>query len=298
MKFTLALTLGAALMSAVAWGQTPKEASDSHPPVDEKTTNQLTEKNKAILSEAREAIKETKNALTLLDQNKTKEAQTALQEATGKLEMAVARKPELGLAAFDVTVKTNALLNNAASVNQIKEEAIKALQENRVQEARQMVSTLRSDTVISVANIPLETYPTALKTAARLIDEKRVEEAKVAITTALSTVVITETVIPLPLARADFFIDDAAKLGAKRNRTTEEKDRLAKDIANGREALKMAEALGYVPNDTFKDSYAKLDQAQEEAEAGKTGDWFKDVQNKISSYFDVKDQDTAQAQEE
>jgi hypothetical protein len=297
MKSVLIIGL-ATMLSTAALADTTNKTDASTQHADSKAASKISEKSKAILDEAREAMKETTNALSFLNDNKTKEAQNALQSATGKLEMVVARKPELGLAAFDINVTTNALLNDANTVTQMKEQAIKALQENRVQEARQIVANLRSDTVISVANIPLATYPAALKEAARLIDQKKIDEAKAAITSALGTVVMTETVIPLPLARADYFIDDAAKLSQKNNRSSEEKAQLQDDINNGRDALKMAEALGYVPKDAFKDSYAKLDEAQKNANAGKSGNWFKDVQSKISSYFALNDKGQAQAQEE
>jgi hypothetical protein len=280
----------------MAADQSKSQSKTQH--ADAKTTSKVTEKTKAIVAEATSAMKDTQKALTLLDDNKLKEAQDALRSATGKLEMVVARKPQLGLAAFDVNVTTNALLNDPESVNRFKQDAIKALQDNRVQEARQIVSNLRSDTVITIANIPLATYPNALKDAARLIDQKKIDEAKAAIATALGTVVMTKTVIPLPLARADFFIDDASKLSSKKNRTEQEKNQLSTDITNAKEALQMAEALGYAPKDAFKDSLAKLDDAKENADAGKTGNWFGDVQDKISSYFSMNDESQAQAQEE
>jgi hypothetical protein len=37
---------------------------------------------------------------------------------------------------------------------------------------------LASETVISTANIPLATYPDAIKEAVRLIDQNKTEEAK------------------------------------------------------------------------------------------------------------------------
>jgi hypothetical protein len=301
MKNYLMLVLVTTLTTGAAIADT-SSAKKSVQPDDkatQKTTDKVAEKNSTIIDEAVSAMKDTQKALTSLSNNNKKEAQDALRSATGKLEMVVARKPQMGLAPFQLNVTTHALLNDAQSVENLKTEAINALKDNRVQEARQIVSQLRSDTVISVASIPVATYPAALKDAARLIDQNKLDEAKAAITSALGTVVMTETIIPLPLARADFFIDDASKLSAKKNRTQEEKQQLTQDIKNGKESLQMAEALGYTPKDAFKDSIAKLDEASKNAEAGKSGDnWFQDVKAKISSFFGMNDHGQKQAQEE
>lgn len=295
MKTLLTMLLAGSLAGSAVAAQ---DTTGAMKKADQKTSAQVTQKTKAILNEAQTAMKETKDALAHLEKGEKKEAIKSLESATGKLEVVVARKPSLGFAPFDVAVTTNALLNDVESVNKLKDEAISALKENRVQDARQIISNLRSDTVISVANIPLATYPSALKDAARLIDQNKVDEAKATIIGALSTVVVNETVIPIPLARADYYIDEASKLSMKSNRTDAENKELTQDIQFGRDSLSMAEALGYAPKGAFKESFAKLDDASSKAKAGKSGEnWFEEVKSKISSFFHTVD-DKMQAQEE
>jgi hypothetical protein len=300
-KSILAMTF--ALSTQVALAQAmPQTQGQSNGQInnkaDAKTTDKVVEKSKLILDQATSAMNDTKSALNFLDQNKTKDAQKALQSATGKIEMVVARKPAMGMAPFDINVVTNDLISDPATVNKLKDQAISSLQAGNVQEARRILSGLRSETIISVASIPLATYPAALKDAARLIDQNKVAEAKMAITSALSTVVMSETIVPLPLARADFYIDDASKLTSDSTRGRSENEQITKDIDSAKQSLQMAEALGYAPKDAFKDTYSKLDDLSDRAKKGESGDnFFKDVKNKISSYYSLNDSQTIQAQE-
>lgn len=70
--------------------------------VDAKASDQAAEKRKKIMADAVTAVNETKKALKLLDEKKTDEALAALERATGKLELILARDPELALAPVDV----------------------------------------------------------------------------------------------------------------------------------------------------------------------------------------------------
>lgn len=294
MKKLLAIMLASAVSTgAFAEIHNVKEETQK---ADAQTSQKIVEKQKTIMKEAVSAMEDTKKALTYLDENKKKEAQKSIQSAVGKLETVVARKPSLGMAAFDVTVTTHALLNDAESVNRLREQAISALKNNQIQDARKIISNLKSETVISVANIPLATYPEALKQAARLIDQNKLDMAKASIVSALGTVVMAQTVLPIPLARADYFFDQAARLSQKSNRSKAENDKLTMFINQGKSALKMSEALGYAPKDAFSKTYEKIDDASESLSKGDSGEWFKDVRDQIATYFPMAD--TVQAQEE
>lgn len=91
--------------------QTPT-AEAVQPKVDKKATDEALEKRKQIIAEATAAIRETKKALKALEveDKKPDEALKALETATGKLELILARDPELALAPVDVTVVTHDLL--------------------------------------------------------------------------------------------------------------------------------------------------------------------------------------------
>ena len=61
----------------------------------DQSQSQTEEKRKALLGDATGAIQDTQAALQHLDEGKTKEALAALQRATGKLDIILARDPKL-----------------------------------------------------------------------------------------------------------------------------------------------------------------------------------------------------------
>ena len=69
-----------------------------------------------LVQEAVAALRETQNALTAIDQNKTGDAIAALERATGKLEIVLARTPDLALAPVDVSVTTQDVLGTIQGV--------------------------------------------------------------------------------------------------------------------------------------------------------------------------------------
>lgn len=304
MKKLLCISLLTCVMSVngfSAVAQRPQDQANAQNHANTHVQKQVTEKSKEVLQDATTAMNQTKEALRFLDQGNKKEALKALESATGKLELIVARDPKLSLAAFDYNVSTHAILNDLKSVRQIKEDAENLLDDNRVQEAAALLANLKSEMVISVANIPLATYPQAMKEAARLIDDNKVNEAKAVIAGALSTVVMTDTIIPLPVARAEYLLSEAEKLSAKMNRSKEESKRLESFLKDSRSELQFAEELGYGDKSDFKNLYAQLDKVKDKSKGGKSGEgWFNDIKQSISGIFEKSrhHRKEAQAQED
>ena len=131
-----------------------------------------------MLNDATSAIRETQNELQALDEKKNKEAIAALERAAGKLEIILAREPELALAPSGVNVVTYDILSDIDAIKALRKKAEDALEDGRLQEARHLIRNLASETLISVTNIPLATYPDAIKLAAKHIDDDKAEEAK------------------------------------------------------------------------------------------------------------------------
>ncbi len=94
---------------------------------------------------------------------------------------------------------------------------------------------------MSVAAIPLATYPDAIKAVTPLIDQGKVEEAKAALEAALSTLVVTRHVIPLPLLRVDEALVIAEVLAEKKDRDEKENQALENALDAAVEQLKLAE---------------------------------------------------------
>lgn len=218
---------------------------------------QVAAKRRTLVAEAVEALQETESALGLLAAGKTDEARAALARATGKLEVVLSADPDLALAPVDVQATLHDVVIGPVEVETIRRQAEEALDQGRLQDARRMIAELASEHVISVTNIPLATYPLALKQAAALIHAGRTGEAVATLETALGTLVIERTIIPLPLLRAEALLDEARPLAEKPQRSAAENDRLRRLLAAARRQIELARALGYA---TSKDTDALFEE--------------------------------------
>lgn len=206
---------------------------------------ELAARRKEMLAEAQDALQETNAALVALDKGKNQDAIEALTRATGKLDLLVARDPELALAPVDVQVTTYDLYATPAEIRSARDRAEALLDDGKVQAARSILSDLASEVRISVFNLPLATYPDAIEAVTPLIDEGKTEQAKTALRDVLDTLVVTDEVISLPVMRSAQLLDEAEKLVKKDDRTEEDNQKIASLVDQAREQLEMADLLGY-----------------------------------------------------
>ena len=234
------------------------------------------EKRQEIISEAVSALQETFNALKALEGGKKEEALKALANATGKLELVVARDPKLAFAPVDVSMTTFDVLATSQDVIAARKEVIRLLKEGNLPAARELLNSLRSEVVVSVAAIPLATYPDAIKAVTPLIDEGKVEEAKAALEAALSTLVVTRHVIPLPLLRVDEALVIAEVLAEKKDRDEKENQALENALNAAEEQLKLSEALGYGTHADYEVLHDQIAEIRKKVSGGKSGTGFFD----------------------
>jgi len=110
--------------------------------------------------------------------------------------------------------KRRTLMADATAALAETQGALKLLDSGKKNEA-----LAASETVVTVANIPLATYPAAIKDAVRSIDANKIDEAKATLQAALNTQVLTETIIPLPVVYAGESLKEAETLAEKTDRT-------------------------------------------------------------------------------
>lgn len=266
----------------------PESTAAVQPAVDEKTDKKTAEQRKKIMEEAHAAIAQSRMALKALDEKNTEEALKALEMAIGKMEVIVARDPELALARMDVNIIIHDLYANVDTIKKTLKQAKEYLEDGEVQLARPLVSSLASEMIIESVNIPLATYPDAIKTIVPLIDKGKIDEAKTALQTALNTLVIVqEEVIPLPVIRAKELLKKAEALAENSERKEENNKQLATLLDHAEAQLLMAEVLGYGDKKAFKPMYEQLDTIREKTKEGKSGKGFFDkIKNQISNIFD------------
>lgn len=254
--------------------------------VESKQAEKATQLRKKLLAEAALAIDDTKKALAFLDKKNSKEALAALERVTGKLELIISREPGLALAPIDMNVAVQDLLADPDTVKVILKEARDLLGDGEVQKARPLLANLSSEMVFSTINIPLATYPQAIKAVARLIDENKLNEAKTALEAALSTLVVTDVIIPLPVLRAELLLKEAEKLAEKSNRSEKENESLSNQLSEARKQVRLAEVLGYGKKKTYKPIYEQIDQIEKKSRGGKSGrGWFDNIKKKVSELF-------------
>lgn len=251
--------------------------------VEQNTQNQAAEKKQKLLQEATAAIRETEKALQSLKDNKKVDALSALERATGKLELILVRDPKLGLAPSAVSTAFFDLQTDLETAKKLRKQAEDYLEDGQVQQARQILGTFASEKVISVTNIPLATYPAAIKQAARLVDENKLEEAKRVLQTALNTLVIQNTIIPLPVAISEELLKDAETLAKNKNRSADENKKLDSLMSDARTQLEYAQILGYGTKKDFKDLNDQLSKIEDQTKGGKSGnDFFTKIKSSIS----------------
>lgn len=115
LTLTLAIILALFPASATASGEAaPATASDDVPMASEVSVQEqvdlgVAQKRAEILDEAVDAVARSRDALAALDQGRTGDALEALATVIGKLELIVARDPDLALAPMDVGVTVHDL---------------------------------------------------------------------------------------------------------------------------------------------------------------------------------------------
>jgi len=154
-----------------------------------------------------------------------------------------------------------------------------------------LIAGLASEIVIRTANLPLLTYPDAIKLAAAQLDRGEEELALSTLNTALSTIVVTEATVPLPMLRAEASVDAARELldeaGGVTSLSGEQKEQVATHLGAARTQLEMAEALGYEAGDARDDLDDDIEQLEEQIDAGEESDsLFDSIKRQFNSLKD------------
>ncbi len=267
----LASALLAAPLMAAESPQAKAEAQPQKEAVQQQVDKRAAGEREKIIQEAIAAVSRTSKAIRALDKGDKDQALEELATAIGKLELITTAYPELALAPLDVQLVTHDLAGSVEEVEKAIAKARDLLDDGRVQDARLLLRDLASEVVIRTVNVPLATYPDAIKAVVPLIKDGKVKEAKAALATALSTLVVVDHVIPLPLLRAEAALADAKALAANAKRKPEEAKKLADLLAAARTQLELAEVLGYGEKDAFKPFYDDIAAIEKATKGGGTG---------------------------
>ena len=270
---------GGAQPSAEARAQARAKA---RPDIEARRLDAEREARKTLDADAIAAIAETETAIKAIDAGNTGEALAAIERATGKIDIIVARNPATALIPVRLEVEAiDVAPTDPQLIKTLTDAAEQAVQETDYPAARTVLERLISEIRVRTYNIPLGSYPAALKEAARLLDAGRIPEANLVLVTALNTLVVVDGVTPLPVAVAQAGVEEAAKL--------REKDKAAAErlLATAKSELERAKLLGYAAKDP---EYAALNGAITDLEKQLRGNTdtasaFTKLTDRIASFF-------------
>ena len=289
-SFLVALLVFATPQPAVGSESEPTTSGDAtveevQEQVDEATDREVEARRERIVAEAVAALDETRSALASLDEEKPDEALAALERATGKLEILLAREPDLAFAPVDVRVTTHDLITSVDAIEEARDHAEDLLEDGRIQDAREILTPLGSEVIVSVVSLPLATYPQAIKAVSPMIDRGETKEAAAALQAALNTQVVTNHIIPLPVLRAERMLEEAKRLSELEDRDEGDAEKLAALLEEARAQLRIAEALGYGTRKAYEDFHASISEIEGKSSDGETGNgWFDGIQKSLSEF--------------
>ena len=226
-------------------------------------SHEVEKRRLALVKEVIVANDEIRHAIWYLEKKESRHAFKALEKADGQLNAALARDPNLKLAAIDVRANFLDFESDPDTIHKMVKEAKSSLDDGNVQVARQLLTPLVSEMHIDTDFLPLEIYPAAIKQASRQIQQSKFSEAVATLTDALSSIVTTEEIIPLPLIKAEGDVLEAEQL-LKQDQVNNKADALSLLSAADRQ-LATADALGY---GQFKDLHGEIGTIKTSVEGG------------------------------
>ena len=213
-----------------------------------------------LVGEAIESLKFAQNAVIALEKKDDKAATENLEKALGKLDVVLAAKEAPKLLPIKNIIRVQEFVGTSKDVEKTIKTVKKLLDDGKVQEARDLMLPLVSEIDITAVNLPLASYPDALKLAAKYVHDKELDKAKEVLYIALSTFVEVTEVVPIPLLESTDLIAAASRIAK------EDKEKAIKYLDAASDALDVAEKLGYVSESTttYKMLHDKIKEVKKE----------------------------------
>jgi len=226
----------------------------------QKATDDAMNHQTKLIKEALSSLKLASDALAKLQENKTDDAKKDIELALGKLESILVAKDAPKLLPIDQRVVVKNYVGTVDDIEKSLDTVKDLLDDNKVQEAQTLLTTLQSEIEVTVVNLPLVTYPDSLKLASKFIIEGKPQKAEDVLKVALSSFSEVTQVIPLPIINAVKLVD-VAKDVAK-----EDKKQALLYLASANEELQKAEKLGYISSSatTYKQLHNLIEDVKKE----------------------------------
>lgn len=248
------------------------------------TRNKIqSEKEQQIVKEAADALADIHQALDTLNNGDNKKAFYALQTASEKLDVVLAKHPYLKLIPTDVIVDTIDFPGDANAIEKAINKADDLLDDGKVQAARQLLGGLASEVRIATLNMPLGSFPPAIKNAMMMANKGENKAAADLLQDALDMLIETTDILPLPFVRAEALVNQASELEHRQDMSQEKsRDEILKLTDAAKEQLKIAELLGYGDAGDFKSVYTEIDDIKEDLHTQKSRVVWESIKRKLA----------------
>lgn len=245
----------------------------------------LREKQQKIEHEAKAAIQGTREALQALRQKDNAKATALLQKVSGQLDILLAKHPDLKMIPADVQAQVFDLDSSPEQVEKMVDSADELLDDEKVQDARYILSALVSEIRITTTSIPLGVFPEAIKEAASLSEQGKTDEAAEALSDVLNMLVSTTDVIPLPVLRAEALLTAASELEHKSDLSKQEsRADILRLTDAAKQKLKLAEVLGYGDKKDYKPLYQSIDEIKDVIHSEKSAATWNKIKQSLSDF--------------
>ena len=214
---------------------------------------EINEQNRLIKKgpkEVLEGLKLTLTAIGAIQKDEIEKAKESLKEAHKLFEAALKADPEMKLIPIAGEIQVKQLESTPDQIKEAIKLAKKALDKNRVQEARAILAPLEDDIVTATQYIPMNLYPKAADAALKALEKGDKAAAATILMEGLTTFVTVRVIMPIPLIEAEELITKASELD-KSN-----KEEAQKLLDAAKVELEKATLLGYT--DKHSEEYKEL----------------------------------------
>ncbi|WP_347986474.1 YfdX family protein [Methylomonas sp. AM2-LC] len=267
--------------------QNQNKVSSMTPETNEKLNKRklLAEQNQKIIDEAKESLLATQQALLDLEKNDAPSALAILQDVTKKLDKLKLDNPTLVLVVAGVEIDVIDFKGNAKVVEQKVKQASELLKHGKLQAGRMVVDELASEIDITTINIPLDTYPLAIKKTIELVNANKLKDAAQVLEDTLNTLVERTEIIPLPLLQADAFLFKASELENQTDLSKENnRDAVLKLVDSAKEKLKVSQLLGYGDKEDYLPLYKAIEDIKNTLHTEKSATTWAKVKQAFSDF--------------
>ncbi len=236
-----------------------------------------------VTKEAVRAVELTQKVLIDVAHKDKKNAIKDIESAIGKLEVALSAEKAPKILPIDIALRSAEYVGDSNKIKAVIHDVKDLLSDGKVQEARVLLDTLRSEVDVITTGIPVATYPDALKLASKYLHNNELAKADAILTTALSTLVREVSVVPIPVIKVQGLIVEASHIAKK------DKKQALKDLQVAKDELQKAKLLGYVSKSdvTYKDLETAIEKTEKEIKGkNKAEKLFENLINSIKSFKD------------